>query len=313
MVTDHLDGGGAAGGADDARDPRPLGEFLRSRRERLTPAAVGLPGGGRRRTPGLRREELATLAGVSVDYLVRLEQGRETRPSQPVLTCLAEALQLDDDERLHLKRVANLTAHPELCPTWQPPPEPATLSRTTLALLDRLDPTPAFVLERTAEVSAWNQAYERLMAPTGLLDMDPPNLLLYTFLNPASRRLFRDWDAIAREQVANLRSIMPQVCGDSAVAGLVGELSMNSSEFAQLWATLDVTEKRRGTKRLDHPRVGELTLDFEALLLPEPGERRLVTYLPADEASAETLDKLVTAESDSADGAVRHLRLVNHG
>jgi transcriptional regulator with XRE-family HTH domain len=296
-----------AGGVSDAPA---LGDFLRSRRERLTPAEAGLPRGGRRRTPGLRREELATLAGISVDYLVRLEQGRETRPSQQVLASLAEALLLDDDERVHLKRLAGLTAHPELCALWQPAPASSALRGTTSMLLQRLDPTPAFVLAHTAEVAACNEAYERLMAPTGLFDIDPPNLLRYTFLHPASRTLFRDWHTVAREQVGNLRSATTRVCGDPAMDALVGELSINSPEFARLWASLDVVEQRRGQIRLEHPTGGRLTVDVEALLLPEPVERLLVTYLPADDASAAVLDRLVAAAPAQQDSDAGGLRLV---
>jgi transcriptional regulator with XRE-family HTH domain len=301
-----------ADGAGDTSDAPVLGSFLRSRRERLTPAEVGLPSAGRRRTPGLRREELATLAGISVDYLVRLEQGRETRPSAPVLASLAEALRLDDDERVHLRRLAGLTAHPELCASWQPPPTSSPVRGTTWMLLERLDPTPAFVLDHTAGVVAWNEAYERLMARTGLFDTEPPNLLHYTFLNPASRTLFRDWHNVAQEQVGNLRSVTTRVCGDPAMEALVGELSINSPEFARLWASLDVVEGRRSQIRLDHPTGGRLTVDVEALLLPEPGERLLVTYLPADDASAAVLDRLVAAAPAQQDSDGR-LRLVGGG
>lgn len=310
MVLDHR--GDRIETFGDPRDARHLGAFLRSRRERLSPAAVGLPGGGRRRTPGLRREEVATLAGISVDYLVRLEQGRETRPSQPVLTSLADALRLNDDERGHLKQLAGLTAHPELCPSWHPPPEPHPLDRSTHALLDRLEPTPAFVLAHTSEVLAWNHAYEQLMGPTGLLDAGSPNLLQYTFLNPASRSLYREWEEIAREQVANLRALMPQICGDEDVARLVGDLSVRSADFVRLWATLDVKEKRQGIKRLVHPVVGDLALDHQVLVLPEPGHRRLVVYLPADDASARALDQLTTATDAGGEGESR-LRLVGEG
>jgi transcriptional regulator with XRE-family HTH domain len=297
-------------GAGGAADASTLGDFLRSRRERLTPAEVGLPTGGRRRTPGLRREELATLAGMSVDYLVRLEQGRETRPSQQVLASLAETLRLDDDERVHLKRLAGLTAHPELCTVWQPASATSPLHGTTSMLLQRRDPTPAFVMGHTAEVAAWNEAYERLMTRTGLFDTEPPNLLRYTFLHPASRRLFRDWHTIAREQVGNLRAATTRVCGDPAMDALVGDLSINSPEFAQLWASLDVVEKRRGQMRLDHPTGGRLTVDVEALLLPESGERLLVTYLPADDPSAAVLDRLVAAAPAQQASDARRLRLV---
>jgi transcriptional regulator with XRE-family HTH domain len=280
-----------AGMADDDRSG--LAEFLRSRRERLKPTDVGLPGTGRRRTPGLRREELATLAGISVDYLVRLEQGRETNPSPDVLSALADALRLTQDEAHHMGLIATKNRlAPRLCPKKTASEE---LDETTLMLLERMAPTPAFVLEPTATVAAWNDPYERLMRATGLFDLEPPNLLRYTFLVPGSRSVFKDWDAVAREQVGNLRSVAVFCTGGgSPVSELVGELSINSPEFAQLWADHDIDRKTWGTKQIVHPTAGPLALRYEALLLPDESHRQLVAYLPADEATAEALDDLVT-------------------
>jgi transcriptional regulator with XRE-family HTH domain len=275
-------------------EPTTLGTFLRARRERVTPGEVGLPTGGRRRTPGLRREELALLAGISVDYLVRLEQGRDQSPSAPVLAALSDVLRLTEDERKHLLSLTAMANHGELCPTAAPP---RPLGAGTLAVLDRLDPMPAFVLSAVGDLLAWNDAYDRLMRPTGMLDTGPandrpPNSLRYTFLDPRSRTVFRDWPVIAAEQVANLRAATIGSPDDEARA-LVGELSVSSPDFARLWARHDVAEKRQGLKRLAHPRAGELTVEFEAMLLAGDSGRRLVTYLAADEASAARLDELV--------------------
>lgn len=272
-----------------------LAEFLRSRRERVKPEDVRLPRTGRRRTPGLRREELATLAGISVDYLVRLEQGRETNPSPEVLGALADALQLTAEEAQHMGMlVTKSRMGTRFCPSMSSSDE---LDETTRLLLRRMEPTPAFVLEPTTTVSAWNDAYERLMQATGLFDLDPPNLLRYTFLVPASRTVFADWEAVAREQVGNLRSVAP-LCSlaGTPVTELVGELSVRSPEFSRLWADHDIGTKTWGSKELVHPTAGLLRLRYEALLLPDESHRQLVAYVPADEATAAALDAVVTPE-----------------
>src|SRR5690242_16108823 len=156
-----------------------LAEFLRARRNRLTPAEVGLPVHGRRRTPGLRREEVATLAGVSIDYLVRLEQGRDTNPSAEVIAALADALRLSDAERKHLGILAAHENAPNLCPSRG---ALATDVRPTVQkLLDSIDPLPSFVLGPLNDVLAWNATWEALVVDTGLLDSDPPNMARYVF------------------------------------------------------------------------------------------------------------------------------------
>jgi hypothetical protein len=288
------------------RDPGELGTFLRARRERVAPGDVGLPAGGRRRTPGLRREELAMLAGISVDYLVRLEQGRDLSPSASVLASLSDVLGLREDERRHLSKLAARVGNGPMCPTMTPD-EP--LSAHTRAMLDRLDPMPAFVLSPLSDLVAWNDGYDRLMRPAGMFDREPPNVLRYTFLSPRSRTVFRDWQAIAAEQVSNLH-VAAVRCLDDSCEALVGELSVHSPDFARLWARHDVGEKRGGTKRLDHPDVGPLTVEFEALALAGSADRRLVTYLPADEASARRLDALVAGAGAGTAGAAPRLRVV---
>lgn len=269
-----------------------FGAFLRARRERVTPDQVGLPPAGRRRTPGLRREELAMLAGISVDYLVRLEQGRETSPSLDVVRSLGLALGMREDEYLHMWSLVKRSAHGDLCPTVAEPG--ATVEPSTEALLDALGATPAFVVGPLTDVLAWNEAYERLMGPTGVLDDRPPNLIRFTFTDPRARSLYREWEAIAREQVGNLRIFVSDDAADAGGRALAGELITRSADFSRLWDEYDVGEKRRGVKRLAHPVGGPLDLEFSALGLPEGGFRRLVTYLPADEASATVLDRLVS-------------------
>ena len=282
-----------------------LGSFLRSRRERLTPAEAGLPPAGRRRTPGLRREEVATLAGVSVDYLARLEQGRETSPSPAVLAGLSRALRLSPDEQRHAAELAAAPRCVELCPTASPvsPVQPSMLT-----LLDRLDPTPAFVIDHITDLLAWNETFDRLMRPAELLDPDPPNLLRYTFLEPASRHVYRDWSATARAQVSDLRATSTRSPQHDDIEAVVAELSLKSPQFARLWANHDVGEQRSGVTRLLHPAVGPLDVRFDVLIAGDRSEHRLVTYLPADDASAVALDRAVTGVSDRAT-----LRVVDRG
>ena len=210
-----------------------LGRFLRHRRESVTPAEVGLPTGTRRRTPGLRRAELATLAGISVDYLVRLEQGRDTHPSAQVLAALADALHLDEDDRDHLRMLAAISNGRELCPSGRP------LARqvrpTVTAMLDALEPSAAFVVNRLGDVLAWNSAFERIVGPVGVLDGDEPNLARFTFGDPRALSVFPDWSIVADEQAGNLRA--GAACADPALDRFVAELTdVAGVAFADRWA-----------------------------------------------------------------------------
>jgi transcriptional regulator with XRE-family HTH domain len=259
-----------------------LAEFLRARREQLRPADVGLPDSGRRRTPGLRREEVATLAGVSIDYLVRLEQGRDVHPSAEVLNALAEALRLVGDERLHLKKLGMISNNRALCPEAQPLLH--EVAPTVLTLLDGLHPTPAFVLGPASDVLAWNRAWAALVEPMGLLDAPRVNLARYVFLDGRAARIYPDWDAAADEQASQLRAAAVHWGEDADFAGLIEELRAVPA-FEQRWAAHPVSEKRRGVKPLAHPDLGELALAYEVLLLPD-GDQRLVTWLSADDATA---------------------------
>jgi transcriptional regulator with XRE-family HTH domain len=267
-----------------------LGPFIRSRREALSPADVGLVVGPRRRTPGLRRAELATLAGISVDYLIRLEQGRDRRPSGQVLGALADALRLDADDRGHLRTIAAISFGPELCPAAAG--EPSRQVRPTVhALLARLEPAPAFVVNRMSDLLAWTDAYDRLARPIGLLDAEVPNLARFTFCDPRARTAYPDWEAIADEQVGNLRA------GDLRPGGGIDELvSRLSAEggpaFSDRWSARLVVRKRTGVKRLRHPEAGELRVAYETLQLPDADDQRLVVYLPADDATGAALDRL---------------------
>jgi transcriptional regulator with XRE-family HTH domain len=284
-----------------------LAEFLRARREQTRPRDVGLPDSGRRRTPGLRREEVATLAGVSVDYLVRLEQGRDVHPSAEVLAALADAMRLSAEERLHLGKLALIGANGAMCPAARD--LVAEVAPTVLALLDRLDTTPAFVLGPASDVLAWNLAWAMVAGPLGMLDVAPgaprPNLARYVFTHPQARQVEAAWRVAADEQVGQLRRASVFWGHDDGFAALVDELRAEP-EFETRWSAHPVGEKRRGTKVLSHPVAGDLLVAFEVLGLADDSDQRLVTWLPGDDASADHLRRLVT---DGPAGPVR-LRVV---
>lgn len=264
-----------------------LGPFLRNRRESVRPSEVGLPESPRRRTPGLRRAELATLAGISVDYLVRLEQGRDRKPSAQVLAALADALRLDEDDRDHLRRLSAHTQGEELCPSVTPPAR--TVRPTVQAVLDRLEPSPAFVLNGIGDVLAWTTAYDRLARPLGILDGDPPNVLRFTFTDRRAAFAYPEWEAVADDQVADLRAHTG--CDDPAAKALVAELSAVGAAFTRRLDSF-VAAKRSGVDRIEHPDVGELRLSFETMQLSDRDNQRLLVYLPADDATSHALDVL---------------------
>ncbi|MEU3793870.1 helix-turn-helix transcriptional regulator [Streptomyces fructofermentans] len=249
-----------------------LGRYLRARRTRTSPGHVGLTvGPGIRRTPGLRREELATLAGISIDYYVRLERGKETRPSPAVLDSLARALLLDDQEHQHLRELAARAARyvPE------PPPAPSRTVRPNLRLLlESLRPNPAYVISRSMDLLAWNPGGLALYA--GLEDWPAKhrNLARYIFLHPAARDLFSDWDRQITACVARLRAIAGTAPDAPDLTNLVGELLLKSHDFARLWERYEVTGRKPAQKTFQHPRVGTLTLTSQSLQIEgTPGQR----------------------------------------
>ncbi|MHA7984329.1 helix-turn-helix transcriptional regulator [Rathayibacter sp. CAU 1779] len=255
-----------------------LGGFLRTRRDALTPEQVGIASYGVRRVSGLRREELARLAGVSVAYYTRLEQGQSVSASESILDALARALQLRDDERDHLFELAK----PRSARRNRPPrPEQATAGGAQL--LGAMTGIPALILGQRNDVLAWNTLGHALFA--GHLPFeapqDPatrPNLSRMLFLDAHSRELYRDWDDEASLVVASLRFVAAQHPDSRALAELVGELSVKSGEFAALWARHTVKLCTHGTKHLHHPEVGDLELDYQALHLPDTDGQRLLTY-----------------------------------
>jgi transcriptional regulator with XRE-family HTH domain len=269
-----------------------LGVFLRARREAVTPAAAGLPAGDRRRTPGLRRAELATLAGISVEYLTRLEQGRDHHPSAQVLAALADALGLSAEERFHLLLLAKAASGGGqlYCPHAVPPAR--SVRPTVRALLDRLEPTPAYVVNRLRDVLAHTTGFARLAGPLGLLDAQPPNLARYVFTDARARTAYPDWDHVADQQVAVLKFRAARA--EPQLAALVDELTVTAgAPFTARWAANADVPKRTGVERLAHPDVGELRLSVEMLELPDADDQLLCVYLPADEAATAALDRLI--------------------
>ncbi|MER7687268.1 helix-turn-helix transcriptional regulator [Streptomyces sp. NPDC097610] len=261
-----------------------LGRFLRARRARLTPAEAGLAAGpGVRRTPGLRREELATLAGISIDYYTRLERGKETRPSASVVDSLARALQLQEDEHEHLRSLAALAAR-------SAPEAPTAPSRSVRPgvklLLETLRPGPAHVLSRSNDVLAANPSGLRLLAGIEDWPAKQRNIARYVFLHPAARELFDDWHTQVRGCVARLRALAGTDPDAPDLTQLAGELLLKSPEFARLWERYDVKGRSYGRKTFHHPEVGDLTLGYQSLQLEGTPGHRLVTYY-AEPSTAE--------------------------
>lgn len=268
-----------------------LGAFLRARREAITPAEVGLPTGPRRRTPGLRRSELAALAGISVEYLVRLEQGRDRNPSAQVLGALADALRLQIEDRGHLRIVAKAANGDEdvMCPAVPPPSQ--SVRPTVALLLESLEPTPAVLLNRLNQVVAATAGFRRLTEPVGLFDAEQPSMIRFVFTDPRATAVFPDWTAVADRQLAELH--LAFTLGDPPVINLFQELTvLAGARFTDRLAATSGPAKRTGVERWVHPEVGELRLAHEMLGLPDSDDQRLQVLLPADAAAATGLDRL---------------------
>ncbi|WP_329621512.1 helix-turn-helix transcriptional regulator [Streptomyces sp. NBC_01255] len=254
-----------------------LSEFLRSRRARLKPEDVGLPEFGRhRRVPGLRREELAQLAGVSVAYYTRLEQGNGRNVSMEVLDSIARALRLSDTERAHLTHLAKPTVKKRQRAAIA---RPQRVRPGLVQLLDSMDGVPAFLLGRRLDILAWNRMARALMGDFAAWEPDERNLARMIFRDPNARDLYIDWECKAIEVVSTLRLYAGCYPDDPLLLALVGELSVKSEEFRSLWAAHTVADKGHGTKRLRHPLVGEMTLSYESMKVAgDDPDLVLVTY-----------------------------------
>ncbi|MFG1869611.1 helix-turn-helix transcriptional regulator [Micromonospora arborensis] len=271
-------------------DRRELAVFLRSRRERIAPADVGLPAGPRRRTPGLRREEAAQLAFISTEYYTRLEQARGPRPSREVLAGLARALRLSNAERTHLHHLAGAPPGP--------PPGPAReVRQSILDLLRRLPQAAAIVTSAAYEVLAWNDLAAALMEDFSALPQRERNLVRQVFLGPhrQGRRLYgvSDADTFARVSARRLRATAARYPDDPGVTGLVDELLAGSEDFARLWASHDVGAEPTLRKTFQHPLVGPVTVNCDVLDITDR-DQQVVIYTAAPGSASEEALRLLS-------------------
>lgn len=285
---------------------------MKSRRDRIKPADIGLRTyGTARRVPGLRREELAQLAGVSAGYYTRLEQGQVETASEQVLNALARVLQLDEIERVHLHNLARQPSSPGLCEPPRETPHPRVLT-----LLESLDEaTPAIVLGRRGDVLAWNRTGHALIAEH--IDFnapqDParrPSVPRMFFLDPLTRDLYRNWDELAHVHVAYLRLTAGRFPTDARLAELIGELTMRSDDFAVMWAAGEVADCTVGTMHLQHPTVGAASVTYQVWLQPDSPDHRLEVYTANDSSSADALRILThqTRTDNASDSAAARRR-----
>jgi transcriptional regulator with XRE-family HTH domain len=277
-----------------------LSDFLTTRRAHITPEQVGLPTYGTRRVKGLRREEVASLAGVSVEYYKRLERGNASGASDTVLDALANALQLDDAERSHLFDLAR-GASPG-APRRRRGSSPQTIRPALQQMLDSID-APATLSNGRGDYLTANALGRALYAPLFDSREQPPNSARFTFLDAASQEFFIDWEHAARDLVAHLRSEAGRNPYDRALSDLIGELSTRSEPFAKWWAAHDVRYHQTGTKRLRHPTVGDLDLNYEVMPLPADGLRLAIFTAEPGSRSADALRLLSSWSAASRNDA----------
>ncbi|MBF6414853.1 helix-turn-helix transcriptional regulator [Nocardia cyriacigeorgica] len=274
-----------------------LGEFLRSRRARLRPEQVGLPEhGGRRRVPGLRREELALLAGVSVDHYVRLEQGRTLHFSESVLDSVARALRLNPVERDHLYRLARPWSGTD-------PLERQRVRPGLSQLLDAVTDVPAYIVGRGTAVLAWNAMAAALITDFGALPPRERNLARLVFLDEGIRALYEDWPGKAADVVAYLRLDLSRHPADPSITELVDELCATAPDFRGHWDRHELKDKTHGRYVYLHPVVGRLDLGFETLRLPDDPDQALIAHTTEPGSpSADSLRLLATMSSNALHG-----------
>jgi len=282
----------AAPSADDAVSrARELADLLRSRRGRLQPADVGLPAGARRRTRGLRREEVAQLAAISTTYYTFLEQGRDVHPSRQVLDALARALRLRPAERAHLHELAH--GH-QTAESHQPG---EILAPAVAALVDRLDPYPTYVTGRCFDVLAANRAARALWTDWSSLPPQERNMLWWTFTAPAARTILVEWETEASALLARFRAAADRHPDDPKFAALTGRLQTASAEARAWWPRHDIVALSSGTKRLHHPLLGDLDMQHVVLQLADDPEQKLVTFA-ADSTHQQRIAQLI-ADQDT--------------
>jgi transcriptional regulator with XRE-family HTH domain len=277
-----------------------LGDFLRARRARLSPEKVGLvPEPTTRRVPGLRREEVARLAGVSVDYYIRLERGRKVNASESVLDAVARALRLTEVERGHLFTLARPA------PRRPRPLPPQRVRPGVHRLLETMTEVPALVLGRGTDILASNRLARALYTDFDALPPSRRNMARFVFLDEAARRLHEDWEWVARAMVANLRLHTGRYPGDPRLAELVGELAARDADFRTWWAEHDLSRRTHGTKRFNHPLVGELTLQYEALAVTGDPDQILGVHTAAPGSPSERALRLLAEVAAAPQGRGR--------
>ncbi len=280
---------------DDEQRRRALADFLRTRRARLSPAQVDLPDGVRRRTPGLRREEVAQLADVSVAYYTWLEQARDLRVSKGVLESIAAALRLTADERTHLFLLADQAPSPD-APVAVEEGVGGTLQR----VLDAQGASPAYILGAHCDVLAWNAVACVVFGDFAALPPEGRNFVRFVFTDDDFRRRVVDWDGFAREVVAVFRGISGRQGGDPWFARFAADLGRDSPEFRRWWPRHDVRGPSDATREIDHPRVGRLTLEPASFQVIGHVDMRLCLYLPADADTVARLRRLAAAQARHA-------------
>ncbi|WP_328853261.1 helix-turn-helix transcriptional regulator [Micromonospora globbae] len=283
---------------------RELGDFLRARRSRLRPQDVGLEPGGRRKVTGLRREELALLAGLSTDYYQRIEQGREVRPSDDVLDALAGALGLDDQERRHLFTLAHAARRSLPVRVNRDPERVPVSTRRLLRVMD----TPAVVLGRHLDLLDWNPMARALLGDPDAYPTDRLNMLLLLFDDTLTgERSCPDWERQALDYIGMMRAAVAADPTHPRATAIVGELSIRSAEFRRLWAQHDVRESVSGTKTFRVPEVGDIVLDWDTYPLPgNPGPVMLVFTAAPGSADADRLQLLASMQATRATLANKH-------
>ena len=262
-----------------------LAELLRTRRHRLTPADVGLPAGRRRRTAGLRREEVAQLAGVSATYYTFLEQGRDVRPSRQVVAALAEALRLSSAERAHLFQLAGVT------PAADDEAQAETVAPVVTAMVARLDPFPAYLKGRRWDVLAVNRAARALFTDWEARAPGDRNMIWWMFTDPAARKVYVDWEKEAADMLGRFRAAAARRLDDPDFADLIERLHQVSPEVRSWWPRYDVRQVGGGTKHLHHPDLGDVAFQHTVLQVADHPEQMLV-YFTTDEVPAGKLAAL---------------------
>jgi transcriptional regulator with XRE-family HTH domain len=279
MIPNGPDGSPSRGRVASSRPPasrNDLADLLRTRRDRLTPADVGLPAGSRRRTTGLRREEVAQLAGVSTTYYTFLEQGRDVRPSRQVVAALAGALRLSSAERAHLFQLAGIT------PAADDQAQAETVVPVVGAMVDRLDPFPAYLKGRRWDVLAANRAARALFTDWPARAPGDRNMVWWMFTDPAARKVYVDWEQEASDMLARFRAAAARRLEDPDFTDLIERLHQASPEVRSWWPRYEVAPVGGGTKHLHHPALGDVAFQHAVLQVADHPEQMLVYFTTAD-------------------------------